>query len=102
MEDKEMEEEKKMRGRKPGSKNRLTAINKQIITDLLSDYSDSGLMLDDFMRLDPKDRILVSEKLMQYVMPKMQAVQADMTVANKQGVLADTLKNLSGTEENSE
>ena len=95
-----MEEEKKAKGRPPGSKNRITAINKQLITDLLCDYSNSGLMMDDFMRLPPKDRIMISEKFMQYVMPKMQSVQADMTVVGKRETLADTLNNLSNPEGN--
>ena len=40
------------------------------------------------MQLDGKDRITIAEKLMQYVMPKMQSVQGDIETHVKPSVAA--------------
>lgn len=86
---------KKTGGRKKGVPNKVTQMSKQVISDLLSDYSTSGLMSKDFMRLDPKDRMAIAERMMQYVMPKMQSVSADMDVHSGKKSLDDTLVELS-------
>lgn len=59
-----------------------------VIADLLTNYNSSGLMESDFMQLDGKDRITIAEKLMQYVMPKMQSVQGDIETHVKPSVAA--------------
>lgn len=68
---------RKTGGRQKGSVNRVTAMTKAVISDLLSDYQDSGLMGSDFLALEPKDRIQCAEKMMQYIMPKMQSTAVD-------------------------
>ena len=57
--------------------NKVTAMTKAVISDLLSDYQDSGLMGSDFLALEPKDRFQCAEKMMQYIMPKMQSTSVD-------------------------
>lgn len=47
---------------------------KDAVAELLDSYSNSGQMIKDFMELEPKDRLFISEKLMQYTVPKLQAV----------------------------
>ena len=85
---------KKTGGRQKGTTNKVTMMGKQVIAELLSNYNSSGLMESDFMQLDGKDRITIAEKLMQYVMPKMQSVQGDIETHVKPSV-ADKLRQLS-------
>ena len=68
---------RKTGGRQKGSVNKVTAMTKAVISDLLSDYQDSGLMGSDFLSLEPKDRFQCAEKMMQYIMPKMQSTSVD-------------------------
>lgn len=86
---------KKTGGRTKGTPNKTTVMNKRIINSLLADYSDSGLMSKDFMELEPKDRLGIAEKLMQYVMPKMQSTNVDLSVNDEKKTLEDTLADLS-------
>lgn len=81
---------KKTGGRQKGTANKVTKMSKQLITELLTDYSDSGLMTSDFKALEPKDRMTIAEKLMQYVIPKMQSVGIEVSEDN-QKTIEDTL-----------
>lgn len=83
-------------GRKKGIPNKSTLLGKDNIMGLLADYSDSGLMSSDFAALEPKDRLLVAERLMQYVMPRMQAASVDLTTNERKETIEDTLFRLSG------
>lgn len=83
-------------GRQKGSLNKTTAISKQVITELLSDYHNSGLMTEDFKALEPKERIAISEKLMQYVMPKMQSTAVDLNATVTEKTIEDKLAQLAG------
>lgn len=80
-----------------GTPNKATVMNKQLINNLLADYSDSGLMSKDFMSLEAKDRMTIAEKLMQYVMPKMQSTSVDLAVTDEKKTLESTLNELSQT-----
>ncbi len=82
-------------GRQKGSENKVTKLNKLIITDMLQDYHDSGLMAQDFMELEPKDRISCAEKMMQYVLPKMQATSVDFGNAPTKITIEQELRTLS-------
>lgn len=86
---------KKTGGRQKGTPNKTTQMNKRIISNLLADYSDSGLMAKDFSRLESKDRMSIAEKLMQYVMPKMQSSSVDVSMSDEKKTLEDTLASLS-------
>lgn len=88
---------KKTGGRVKGTPNKATVMNKQLINNLLADYSDSGLMSKDFMSLEAKDRMTIAEKLMQYVMPKMQSTSVDLAVTDEKKTLESTLNELSQT-----
>lgn len=83
-------------GRVKGTPNKVTAISKRAISELLSEYNDSGKMRSDFFspELTEKDRLTLAEKLMQYVMPKMQAV-AFTEADEKTRTIEDTLIELS-------
>lgn len=61
-------------GRKKGTPNKATATVREVVANLLNEYQESGLMASDFAALEPKDRMCIAEKLMNYTTPKMQAV----------------------------
>ncbi len=90
---------KKTGGRKKGTPNKATMLGKEVIVSLLSDYSNSGLMASDFMALDPKDRLVIAERLMQYTMPKMQATAIDLNTGEKEKTIEDRLAELAGEDE---
>ena len=86
---------RKTGGRVKGSINKTTAVTKEVISDMLANYRESGLMDSDFMQLEPKDRLLITEKLMQYIMPKIQAVDMNMVADIKERTIEDKLIALS-------
>ena len=96
-----MAQGKKTGGRQKGTPNKSTILGKEVIVSLLADYSNSGLMTSDFMALDPKDRLVIAEKLMQYTMPKMQATAIDLTTGDKEKTIEDRLAELAGEDANS-
>ena len=85
---------KKTGGRQAGTQNKTTGVTKKVISDLLDNYNTSGKMVKDFDKLNPKDRITIAEKLMQYVMPKMQSTAVDMTLNDEKKTIEDTLNEL--------
>lgn len=87
---------KKTGGRKKGTPNKSTTLGKEVIVSLLADYSNSGLMTSDFMALDPKDRLVIAERLMQYTMPKMQATAIDLNTGDREKTIEDRLTELAG------
>lgn len=89
---------KKTGGRKKGTPNRVTALGKSAIAGLLNDYNASGLMSSDFAQLEAKDRLVIAERLMQYVMPKMQATAVDITAGDRQKTIEDRLAELAGND----
>ena len=90
---------KKTGGRKKGTPNKSTTLGKEGIVSLLADSSNSGLMTSDFMALDPKDRLVIAERLMQYTMPKMQATAIDLNTSDKEKTIEDRLAELAGEDE---
>lgn len=85
-------------GRAKGTPNKTTAATKEVITNLLTEYSNNGTMSDDFDSLEPKERLAIAEKLMQYVMPKIQSVAVDLSAGDKKITIETQLKELSEEE----
>lgn len=85
-------------GRAKGTPNKTTAATKEVITNLLTEYSNNGTMSDDFDSLEPKERLAIAEKLMQYVMPKIQSVAVDLSGGDKKITIETQLKELSEEE----
>ncbi|MBQ7280597.1 MAG: hypothetical protein IJR13_07750 [Bacteroidales bacterium] len=83
-------------GRQKGTPNRTTATTKEVIATLLDQYSKSGSMADDFAALEPKERLIVAEKLMNYIMPKMQSQQIDLQAEDTRITIENRLRQLSG------
>lgn len=65
-------------GRPKGAINKSTIEMRQWIKNLLDDNREQ--LIQDFKKLDPADRWRVAEKLIQYVTPKMQAVEAAIDI----------------------
>jgi hypothetical protein len=77
---------KKTGGRAKGTANKTTTFTKIIINNILSDYQSSGLMADDISELEPKDRLHVMIKLMEFNIPKPQSVSLDITSEGKKTI----------------
>ena len=86
---------KKTGGRQKGTPNKVTTMSKAAIAEVLSDYNESGLLQSDFMLLKLLERITIAEKLMQYVMPKIQSVAVDLGGGDENRTIEDKLISLS-------
>ena len=71
------------RGRKTGGRIKGTPNKpkpqKQILQALSAEYWDSQRMRDDLESLEPRDRLLVELKIMEFHTPKMQATAIDVS-----------------------
>lgn len=63
-------------GRPKGKPNKLTADMRGWLTEILD--KNRKQMEKDLKKLEPKDRLQMLEKMMQYVIPKQQAVSAEV------------------------
>jgi parvulin-like peptidyl-prolyl isomerase len=63
-------------GRAKGTPNRVTATVKEWLSELID--NNRKRIENDIELLEPKDRLQIMERLMQYVIPKQQAVKADI------------------------
>ena len=63
-------------GRPKGTPNKITTDMRGWLTAVID--KNRKQMEKDLKRLEPKDRLQILEKLMQYVIPKQQAVSADI------------------------
>lgn len=50
---------------------------------MLTEYTNSETFLKDFATLEPKERLMIAEKLMNYIVPKMQSVAVEDNNKNK-------------------
>lgn len=66
----------RMGGRQKGTPNKVTASVKDWVAGVID--KNRRQMERDIKALEPKDRLLMLEKLMQYVIPKQQAVSAEV------------------------
>lgn len=83
-------------GRKKGTPNKITSDTKTAIAELLQNYATSGDMEKDFKAIkSPKDRLFIAEKFTQYVVPKQQAITADIDVNEHEQTIEERLKELS-------
>lgn len=94
-----MAQEKRGPGRPPGSQNKSTKLGKDAIVQLLANYNESGMMAEDFLSLEPGERLKIAERLMQYVLPKQQATSIDINAVEGRKTIEDTLSALAGEDE---
>ena len=60
-------------GRKKGTPNKVTTTQREWLARLIDNNRER--IEQDINLLEPKDRLLILERLMQYSIPKLQAVQ---------------------------
>ena len=74
-------------GRTAGTPNKVTADLRNTIKKIIEDNIEQVSV--DIASLSPKDRVAIIEKLLQYVIPKIQAVEFDAskTVSSAQELL---------------
>jgi hypothetical protein len=89
---------KKTGGRKKGVPNKTTAFTKAFINKILDDYKETGLMDSDFKTLEPKDRLHIMIKLMEFTIPKPQTVQMEISTGTK-SAFDEKLQELAGENE---
>lgn len=68
----------RMGGRGKGTPNKVTGTVKEWLTALIDKNREQ--IEADLQQLEPKERLMMLEKLMQYVVPKRQAVGVDAKV----------------------
>lgn len=71
-------------------------MGRDTIAGFLNAYASTGLMHEDFMSLKPKERLIFAEKLLQYQIPKFQAVTYDVAVSESKISIEQRLKQLCG------
>jgi hypothetical protein len=86
-------------GRKKGVPNKSTTLGKELIVSMLNNYSQSGEMTKDFLSLTPKDRLIIAERLMQYILPRMQTTAVDLNMADNRLTIEDRLSRLAGDDD---
>ncbi len=82
-------------GRKAGTPNKVTTVQRSIINDLLCEYYITGKLSEDFNLLDPKDRLTIAERLFAYVLPKYQSIALDVKATDDTKTLEQRLVELS-------
>lgn len=80
-------------GREKGTPNKSTVQFREFVQNILDSNMDR--LQKDFALLEPKERWIIAEKLMQYSMPKMQSVQMDASVKNNNKTIFDKIFALS-------
>lgn len=90
---------RKTGGRKKGTPNRITALAKEMIEKWLvahdsvpAEGGDMTLMMQDFLQLDPRDRVKVSMEFIKIIMPK----NINIDDGNVRLTIEDKLKALAG------
>lgn len=85
-------------GRPVGVPNKLTGDLREKIQSILNDNIDR--VQDDLNSLDAKDRLQVIEKLLSYVLPKLQAQSIDIDFTNMTDSQIDEIINQINTNQN--
>lgn len=65
-------------GRPKGKPNRVTSELKGWINNIITDNKDQ--VIKDLKELEPKDRLTILERLMQYVIPKQQSISFEAQI----------------------
>ena len=64
-------------GRRAGTPNKVTGNLREFVSDLIDSNRDK--IAEDIDKLQPKDRVMIFEKLMSYVMPKKSETSMEIT-----------------------
>lgn len=86
---------KKTGGRVKGTPNKTTKTIREKLSEVTNDYYNSDKFFQDLAQLEPKDRVMLMERLTNYVAPKMQSTTIDATVETRK-TIEDKLNELAG------
>jgi hypothetical protein len=78
---------KKVAGRTKGTPNKTTAELRQLVASIVE--KNINKVNDDLAKMQPKDRVAMLEKLMAYVLPRMQAITANVSAGVEQSCRID-------------
>lgn len=78
-------------GRQKGTENKITRFTRDVLKGVIEEYTNSGQLDQDLLMLEPKDRLVIMERFMQYTLPKMQSVAID-TENSKIKTIEDKLR----------
>jgi len=67
-------------GRPKGSPNKVTANMRSWLAALIDDNRTQ--IVSDLAALEPKDRLTILERFMQYTLPKIQSIEQDVTMVD--------------------
>lgn len=76
-------------GRKAGTPNKISSELKVWVKDLIDE--NRATFEKDLKELEPKDRLMIIEKLMTYILPKQQAISAELQVQTEYAELEKLL-----------
>lgn len=77
-------------GRPKGTPNKITQDVRQWISTVIEDNRKQ--MEQDLKAIEPKERLAILERLMQYIVPKQQAVSAEIEDKHTNVTIAERLK----------
>ena len=83
-------------GRQAGTPNKVSGTLKDFFSSLIDDSKEQIVL--DLKALSPKDRLSIIERLLQYILPKQQAVSADVNTSFLGEVKFNTKHFLDGKE----
>lgn len=64
----------------------------EFIQTLIQTYHDSGLMAKDIAALEPKERVSIIEKFMQYVYPRLKSSSVELSTQDQDSELVMMVK----------
>lgn len=68
------------KGRTKGKPNKVTKRIRDFVARLID--KNRELLMEDIVNLKPKDRLMIVERLLQYVIPKMESQKAEISIEN--------------------
>jgi hypothetical protein len=82
-------------GRQKGTPNKTASPVREAISKMLDQYYNSETFTTDIEALEPRDRVAAMERLAAYAVPKLQTINLDAVVEQKE-TIEDRLAKLSG------
>lgn len=79
-------------GRPKGSPNKVTINMRSWLAELIDD--NRAQIVNDLAALEPKDRLTILEKLLQYTLPKIQSIEQDITMADLSALTEAQIDNI--------